>query len=89
MDGDKTTRSGLWTVRGDPAKWKHGPGDDWRSKRNGEVELEKIAPWVEDMEEWSEMMYEAVMELRGQQAALRQEFAELSELVKSLPGGNR
>ena len=83
------TTSGRWEVKGE--KWEHKQGDDWRSKRDGPVDLKKIGPWVEDMEEWGEMMHEAVMELRGQQAALRQEFIELSEFVKSgkLPGGDK
>jgi hypothetical protein len=85
------TRSERWEVKGNPAKWEHKPGDDWRSQREGKPDLKKIGPWVEDMEEWSEMMYEAVMELRGEQAALRQEFTELSEFMKSgkLPGGGK
>jgi hypothetical protein len=85
------TRSERWDVKGDPAKWVHKPGRDWRSQREGEADLQKIGPWVEDMEEWSEMMYEAVMELREEQAALRHEFTELSELMKSgrQPGGDR
>jgi hypothetical protein len=74
------TRSKRWKVKGDPAKWE---GDGWRSKREGEMDINKLGPWVEDMEEWSEMMHEAVMELRGEQAALREEFRHLSELVES------
>jgi hypothetical protein len=90
MDRPTKTTSEQWEVKGDPAKWQHKSGQhQWRSKRDGEVDLKRIVPWVEDMEEWSEMIYEAVMELRGQQAALHQEFVELSELVKSSnpPGG--
>jgi hypothetical protein len=80
MDRPTETRSKRWKVKGDPAKWE---GDGWRSKPEGDKDIEKIGLWVEDMEEWSEMMHEAVMELRGQQAALREEFRHLSELVES------
>jgi hypothetical protein len=80
MDRPTETRSKRWKVKGDPAKWD---GEGWRSKREGDLDIKKIGPWVEDMEEWSEMMHEAVLELRGQQAALREEFRQLSELVKS------
>ena len=85
------TKSERWEVKGNPAKWEHKAGEDWRSRREGEVDIKKVGPWIEDMEEWSEMMHEALMELREDHVHLRQEFAELSELVKSgtPPGGNR
>ncbi len=82
------TRSKRWKVKG--AKWE---GDGWRSKSEGDMDIKKIGPWVEDMEEWSEMMHEAVMELRGEQAALREEFRHLSEVLelaaKRAPGGDQ
>jgi hypothetical protein len=84
MGRESKTTSKQWEVNPDSGKWQHVSGQHkWRSKRDGEKDLDKIAPWIEDMEEWSEMMYEAVLELREQQAALRQEFTELSDLVKS------
>jgi hypothetical protein len=91
MNRPTETRSGRWEAKSDPAKWKCKSTNEWRSQREGDVDLKKIGPWVEDMEEWSEMMYEALMELRGEQAALRQEFHELSDLVASgkLPGGDK
>ena len=46
----------------------HKAGEDWRSQREGEVDIKKVGPWIEDMEEWSEMMHEALMELREDQA---------------------
>jgi len=90
MGRQTKTRSGRWEVKGNPnhpqAKWEHKPGeDDWTSKGTGPVSIERIVPWVNDMEEWSEMMYEAVLELRERMSAiegLRHELHELSEVVK-------
>ena len=92
MGRETKTTSKQWVVNLDSGKWQHISGKHkWRSNRHGEKDLESIVPWIEDMEEWSEMMYEAVIELREQQAALHHEFLELSELVKSgnPPGGDK
>lgn len=86
MDRETRTRSGRWEIIGTPddprAKWVHKPGDDWQSKGDGNVDLPNIKKWVEDMEEWSEMMYEAVLELRGRVALIegvrQQELVELA-----------
>ncbi len=85
------TTSGRWEIKGDPndprAKWEHQPGDKWRSKRTGDVDIKKIGPWIDDMEEWSEMVYDAVLELReqvAQIAVIRHELHELSEVVASV-----
>lgn len=89
MDRPTKTKSGRWEVKGHPshpqAKWESKSGDAWQSKRTGEPDISKIGPWVEDMEEWSEMMHEAVLELRERVSAieqLRHELHELSEVVK-------
>ena len=65
------TTSGRWEIKGDPndplTEWElHRPGEKWRSKRTGprDWDPEKVMKWIEDMEEWSEMIYEAVLELR-------------------------
>lgn len=84
------TTSERWEVKGDPndprAKWECKPGEEWRSKRTGVADLEKVKKWVEDMEEWSEMMYEAVIELRERVApiaVIQQDLYQLSELMAS------
>ena len=77
------TKSERWEVKGNPAKWEHV-----RRERGGghgatdEPDIKKIGPWIEDMEEWSEMMHEALMELRERRRAppRQRAFAELHEL---------
>ncbi len=91
MSRPTKTTSGRWEIKGDPndprAKWEPKPGDKWRSKRTGVPDLEKIEKWVEDMEEWSEMIYEAVMELRERVAPiapLQQNVDELNAAVEAI-----
>ena len=81
------TTSGRWEVRGNPAKWDCNSAETWQSKSAGVPDLKKVEKWVEDMDEWSEMMHEAVMELRervGSFAILEQSHKELSAEVESM-----
>ena len=85
------TISKRWKVAGDPkdptAKWKGGP---WVSQPpSPDPGMAQIAKWIEDMEDWCEMMHESMIEVRDRVAELErlpQEFHELSEVVKDLSG---
>ena len=88
------TTSERWEIKGDPndplAKWElHKPGEKWRSKRTGPRNLdpEKVMKWIEDMEEWSEMTYEAVLELRERVSPIpriQQNVDELNAAIEAL-----
>ena len=81
------TTSGRWEAKGNPAKWDCDSGEKWQSKSEGKPDPRKVEKWIEDMDEWSEMMHEAVMELRervGSFAILEQSHQELSAAVASM-----
>jgi hypothetical protein len=81
------TTSGRWEAKGNPAKWECDSAEKWQSKSVGAPDLKKVEQWIEDMDEWSEMMHEAVMELRervGSLAILEQSHKELSAAVDSM-----
>jgi len=85
------TISKRWKVAGDPkdpnAEWKGGP---WGSQPPSEgLGLTQVGKWIEDMEDWCEMMHESMLELRERVAKIErlpQELHELSEVVKELSG---
>jgi hypothetical protein len=86
------TTSKNWKVKGaganDPqAKWKPEPGKEWKSKPDGDFNDERLKQWVAEMVDWSEMMQEAVLELRERVAPiadLQQKGAELSAAVEEI-----
>jgi hypothetical protein len=87
------TTSGRWEIKdpNDPgAKWTHNSGAKWRSKSEGDFDLGKVKKWAEDMEEWSEMMHEALIELRERVAPialLQQNVDELNVAVETIRRG--
>jgi hypothetical protein len=71
------TTSQNWKVRGadaganDPqAKWTPEEDKEWKSKPDGEFDEERLKQWVAEMVDWSEMMQEAVVELRERVALI-------------------
>jgi hypothetical protein len=86
------TTSKNWKVKGaganDPkAQWKPEPGKEWKSKPDGNFDEERLKQWVAEMVDWSEMMQEAVLELRERVAPiaeLQQKAAELSVAVEEI-----
>jgi hypothetical protein len=72
----KETTSRNWKVKGgadanDPkAKWTPEEGKEWKSKPDGDFDEERLKQWVAEMVDWSEMMQEAVLELRERVAII-------------------
>jgi len=70
----RITKTENWEVKNpnpsnpnDPrAKWEKKPGRDWRTKPTGTAPpegLEAVSAWMKDMQEWGNMMVEAVQGL--------------------------
>jgi len=87
------TTSGRWEVKGtNPEKWKSNSSTDWDSKSTGTPSLDKVYKWIEEMQEWSEMIHEAVLELREKvgltptlgRKLVEQQMTEVSGVVQRL-----
>jgi hypothetical protein len=72
MDRIAKTKSGRWKVDGDVkdpnAIWR---GEKWQSQPPAErPNIAQIGKWIEDMEDWCEMMHDTVIELRDRVSAI-------------------
>jgi hypothetical protein len=80
------TTSKRWKVtgQGSNAKWDGGP---WQSHPPGNKDIDQMAKWIEDMQDWCEMMHESVMELRERMLSverLDEDLRQLSAVVEDL-----
>ena len=85
------TETRRWKIDGNPndprAKWvPKTPGQEWTSKSTGNPDLQKIQGWIEDMQEWSVMMYEAVIRLGGVAAPIAQLQQNVALLQQDVAG---